>query len=66
MAKWVKIGDIGINVDDVDGMTEKEYINAFKRHYKHIGNGKEAKMKADYKELKTHFTKKRIKKEGQE
>lgn len=63
MANWVKIGNISINILDVDGISEKAFIDTFKPHYKRIGNGSDKVMKSDYKELKKHFTKKRIKKD---
>lgn len=59
MGNCITIGGISFNILALDGISEADFIKINKAHYKLIGNGREEKMKADYKELKKHFTKKR-------
>lgn len=59
MSNCIIIGGISFNILALDGISEAKFLETQKSHYRFIGNGKEDKMKADYKELKKHFTKKR-------
>lgn len=61
MAKWVNINGINYDAQALDGISEAAFMEGKKDHYKRIGNGKEERMKADYRELKKHFSKKEAK-----
>lgn len=56
----VTVGRIQVNLKEVDGISFTSFKEAFSPHYKLFAKDKvDKQIKADYAELKKHFTKKK-------